>query len=177
PTARGSTRRTAGGCCAPPTPRTCSSRVPRRRTRPGSTGSSPRSTRSLPCRASSAGRRRRTDAPPRPRAADLLHLLGGARGRGERVRQYVGGACGRARPAARADADERLHPDPLRGREAGAADPLGDPGDRRAALRDLAQKLTRQRHCEERSDAAIQTGLLRYARNDVFLVVLVLIAD
>ena len=46
---------TAGGCCAPRTPRTCSSPAPRRRTRPGSTAWSPRSTSSSLCPASTRG--------------------------------------------------------------------------------------------------------------------------
>ena len=47
---------TAGGCCARPTPRTCSSRVPRLRTKAASTASSRRSTSSLRGQASSGSR-------------------------------------------------------------------------------------------------------------------------
>jgi len=32
--------------------------------------------------------------------------------------------------------------------------------------RSCVATITTNRHCEERSDAAIQTGLLRFARND-----------
>jgi len=61
PMERASTRRMAGGCCAPPTPRMCLSHAPRRRIRRGWTASSPRSMPNLRHRGWNGDRRRRIE--------------------------------------------------------------------------------------------------------------------